>query len=369
MPNALQKRASDMQSFIAQRKDALSQMMPNKSSVERFMRIVVSAVTKDPKLLNCDPVSIYTSMSACAQLGLEPLMGRVYFVPFGKTCTMMIGYQGLVDLVRRSGEVDDITAHVVYENDKFEIQYGCDETVIHTPTVHGPRGKPLGAYAVGWLKTGAKKVEWMNYEDIEEIRKGSQGKNAGPWKDHWGEMARKTVVRRIVKLLPVCIEAQQAIQIEDDRENGLETSAGLKEDPEVLIIQAEQEGEDKRAATTKAMGKAEQRQAPKPKPTPPPVEEEAPPEEETPFEPEEETPPPPPPPPAKEKTVPGCPEAACDDYADLYALGADKATRKNLKLALASKGIGRIAEIDIMDEETCCVVMVEYRKIVDSQKG
>jgi recombination protein RecT len=152
-----------------------------------------------------------------AQLGLEPgLIGHCYFVPFknGKTgqsdVQFIIGYKGMIDLARRSGNIESIYAHAVYENDTFEYEYGLHPKLVHKPAMTN-RGEFIGAYAVAHFKDGGYQFEFMPKEEIEKRRKRSRAANNGPWVTDYEEMAKKTVIRHMWKYLPISIEIQQAV--------------------------------------------------------------------------------------------------------------------------------------------------------------
>jgi recombination protein RecT len=127
----------------------------------------------------------------------------------------MIG--GILKRIRQSGEVARVSAHVVHENDQFTVSYGFDEDVTHVPPpLDKPRGKPIGAYATAVLKDGSKLLEVMSLEQIEQVRKVSRAANNGPWVAWWSEMARKTVMRRLSKRLPMSTDIEDEIFQRDD---------------------------------------------------------------------------------------------------------------------------------------------------------
>ena len=126
----------------------------------------------------------------------------------------------LIDLARRSGQIVSIAAHEVCENDHFELVYGLDEKLNHTPAM-GARGHVIGFYAVAKLKDGGYSFEFMSVHQVEEIMVGTQSKGKyGPWKEHFVEMGRKTVIRRLAKYLPLSIEFQTAVALDNQAEAG-----------------------------------------------------------------------------------------------------------------------------------------------------
>ena len=159
---------------------------------ERIVRIVTAAANKNPTLLQCEPRTILAAVIDCVQLGLEPggPLGHAYLAPYGKVCTPIVGYQGYIALARRSGEIRSIFAQVVYERDTFDVQYGDEPHVKHSPCLTGDRGDPIAAYCVAHFTDGGKHIEVMTTDEIEAVRSRSRASNNGPWKTDWGQMAR-----------------------------------------------------------------------------------------------------------------------------------------------------------------------------------
>lgn len=207
---------------LLSRKNEISALIPKHLSAERMMKIIQLACSQTPALLNCTSKSLISALIQCSQLGLEPntVMGHAYLIPFGQNVQLVIGYKGLIDLARRSGQIVSISAHEVRENDRFELTYGIDEKLNHTPAMTN-RGEVVGFYAVAKLKDGGYCFEFMSREDVDGIMKKTPDKGIkGPWKDHYVEMGRKTVIRRIAKYLPISIEFQTAAALDGLAEAG-----------------------------------------------------------------------------------------------------------------------------------------------------
>lgn len=209
--------------------ERLSEVLPSQVDAGRFLRVAFQAITSNPTLMQCTRASLLTSISTAAQLGLEPsgLLGSAYLVPYrvnGRMVAQLIpGYRGLIDLARRSGEIDAIWANVVRFRDDFTLEQGGEPNVIHRPYIPDPREAPedrdpgpyVGAYMVAVLQGGTKQVEWMSYDDIEAIRRRSKAATNGPWVSDWSEMARKTVVRRGSKYLPMTTDFRTALELDE----------------------------------------------------------------------------------------------------------------------------------------------------------
>lgn len=213
----------------------IAKMLPKHLNAERLLKVAQIAATTTPALAKCDVASLIGAIGQCAQMGLEPntVLGHAYLVPFntkrkdadGKerwvnSVQVIIGYKGLIDLARRSGQIVSIAAHEVCANDKFELVYGLDEKLNHTPAL-GARGELIGFYAVAKLKDGGHCFEFMSAHQVKEIMAGTQSKGKyGPWQDHFTEMGRKTAIRRLAKYLPLSIEFQTAATLDGMAESG-----------------------------------------------------------------------------------------------------------------------------------------------------
>lgn len=221
--------------LLAQKKGELAKMLPKTLSIDRLLKVAQIAATTTPALLKCDVPSLVGAIGQCAQMGLEPntVLGHAYLVPFNtkrkdangaerwvNSVQVIVGYKGLIDLARRSGQIVSIAAHEVCERDHFELVYGLDEKLEHRPAL-GERGAVLGFYAVAKLKDGGHSFEFMSLHQVHEIMRATQSKgNYGPWKDHFLEMGRKTAIRRLAKYLPLSIEFQTAAALDSMADAG-----------------------------------------------------------------------------------------------------------------------------------------------------
>lgn len=221
--------------LLKSKQGEIAKMLPKHLNAERLMKVAQIAATTTPALAKCDVASLVGAIGQCAQMGLEPntVLGHAYLVPFNtkrkdaagnerwvNSVQVIIGYKGLIDLARRSGQIVSIAAHEVCTNDKFELVYGLDEKLIHTPAL-GERGEIIGFYSVAKLKDGGHCFEFMSMHQVKEIMKATQSKGKyGPWQDHFTEMGRKTVIRRLAKYLPLSIEFQTAAALDGMAEGG-----------------------------------------------------------------------------------------------------------------------------------------------------
>ncbi|MGD9731281.1 MAG: recombinase RecT [Desulfamplus sp.] len=193
-------------------------------TLSKWFNILIAETKADPKLMACTPDSLVGCLFSAAQLGLEPgkNIGHFYMIPRAKTCTMLVGYKGMLELARRSGEIESIEAHEVFEGDEFDYSWGITPVLRHKPkiTKRDSKEKPILVYALAMLKTGRAQFDVMSIAEIEDIGKKSPSYNFGPWQTHPSEMRKKTVLKRLCKLLPMSIEAQTAIGLDDLEEVG-----------------------------------------------------------------------------------------------------------------------------------------------------
>lgn len=190
--------------------------LPKHINTDRFVRIAITTIRQNPKLAQCSQESLLGALMVSAQLGLEPgTLGQCYLIPYGRECQFQIGYKGMIELLRRSGQLKDIYAYSVYENDDFEITYGLDRNLIHKPNLAN-KGDFLGCYCVAILKDDTRAFEYMTKEEIEaHAKKFSKTFGNGPWKTDFEAMAHKTVVKKMLKWLPLSVEFLENIEKDD----------------------------------------------------------------------------------------------------------------------------------------------------------
>lgn len=214
------------------RANELFRALPKHVSPDRFQRNLVNALMQNPDMLKYDPRFVYREVSKAAALGLllDPQLGEAYIVPVwnGKSGRqepqLRVGYRGIIKLARQSGEISNIYAHEVHENDEIECDLGVDKRLIHKPLLFGERGAVVGYYAVVKFKDGESDFEPMTLGQIHAIRDKSDGWRAfkagkiksTPWSTDEGEMAKKTVIKRLSKRVPQSPDLATALSFEND---------------------------------------------------------------------------------------------------------------------------------------------------------
>jgi recombination protein RecT len=237
--------------LLDKNRTAIGLSLPNAMDEDRFRRLLLTAANTTPALFECDPRSFLAAGVACAQLGLEPNdpRGLAYLIPFkdkrrGRVVQLIIGYRGMIDLARRSGLVTAINAEVVYAGDVFSYELGLYRDLKHRRDEDGDEDPETitHAYAVAQIG-GDRMFEVVTRRQIERVRKTSQGgfSEYSPWHTHYAEMARKTALRRLCKLLPQTVELAHAdvaddhpLRLDDREDGGFEYVADHEDAVEVV---------------------------------------------------------------------------------------------------------------------------------------
>jgi recombination protein RecT len=196
-------------------KAELASCVPQHVRIDVQARLLCNVLSKNPKLADCTQVSLFQCMLDCSAMGLVPDNRRAHLIPYGTNCTLIIDYKGLVELVMRSGEVEFIDAFCVYANDEFSLTYGLNPDIQHKPCLSEDRGDLTGVYGVAKLKGLDKpKFSYLPKSEVEKVRKSSKAGNSGPWTQWYDEMAKKTAIRRLCKLLPLSYETAEMLERE-----------------------------------------------------------------------------------------------------------------------------------------------------------
>jgi len=249
----VQQKAISLREELFAKQKQFEAAMPKWMDAERLLRIVFTTALKNPRILDCTRESIFGAIMQAAQLGTEPVLGRAYLIPYNNNkqiggrwqkvleCQFQLGYQGLIDLARRTGTISDVYGFNVYENDEFDIKYGTEREIIHRPWYldrekrkSGASGEIFGAYCVWVLKDGTKHPEFMFIDDIHKRRDRSQAyQNAikyknedSPWLVWPEDMNLKTVLKHSSKMVPASIEFMKAVSFDNETDMG-QTGGGF----------------------------------------------------------------------------------------------------------------------------------------------
>lgn len=204
-------------------KSQFQMALPKHISVEKFTRVLITAIATSPNLVSADRSSLFASCMKAAQDGLLPDGKESAIVTFkNKSGALIAQYMpmvsGILKKVRNSGELSSITAQVVYEKDDFKFWIDSSgEHLEHRPSMFGDRGKAIGAYALAKTKDNSVYIEVLPLDQIESIRKASRASESGPWSGAFShEMWKKSAIRRLSKRLPMSTDLEQVITADDD---------------------------------------------------------------------------------------------------------------------------------------------------------
>ncbi len=214
--------AVKLRALFESRREALATVAASNIDPERVFAAVLQQVSRNDDLMRIavdNPLSIYRAVHLAASWGLEPTgsIGGAHLVPYGKEVEVIADYRGLIKLAQRSGLVTKVIARVVRERDTFSVEQGTTERLVHVPYLDGDAGAPTHVYCVITLRGGDTQFDWDTWAWVQSIKRRSRAKS-GPWTTDEVEMAKKSIIRRGLKLAPQAVEVQQVIVYEEERE-------------------------------------------------------------------------------------------------------------------------------------------------------
>lgn len=247
------QKPKTIEDYLKKMAPAMAQALPKHMDVDRLMRLVMTTIRTTPALKEADVASLLGAVMQAAQLGLEPgLLGHCYLLPFKNSkkgiteVQFIIGYKGMIDLARRSGQIKNIYAHAVYEKDDFEYELGLEPKLIHKPSMEADRGQLIGAYAVAHFKDGGYQFDFMPKAEIEKRKARSKAANSSysPWATDYEDMAKKTVIRHMWKYLPISVDIQHQVAYDEGTARSIKDITPnddiYLEAPEFEIIEAQE---------------------------------------------------------------------------------------------------------------------------------
>lgn len=214
-----QARLNTLKSLLDKSKGSIAAILPKHLTPERLIKLATSAASRQPDLLECTPESILLAVVQAGTLGLEPSTPlhhcALVAINNGRTgkkeAALWIEYRGLCQLAYQSGEVLDIYAHTVYENDEFDFEYGTKKWIRHKYDIRKPRGAAIAYYAVVKFKTGGDDFVVLSKHEVEEIREASPGKKSEAWIRHFDRMGEKSAIRDVLRCAPMSQDKSQPL--------------------------------------------------------------------------------------------------------------------------------------------------------------
>jgi len=227
MSGAELARVQNLRGLLEQAAPKLAAVAPKHLSAERVIRLMLAAMSRNPKLAECTKESVLSFCMKCSETGLEPIgAGGMWPVPYrnknGTTEMQAIpDYRGLIHAAKMAGCIKDAYAEVVRANDEFDCEMGLNYSLSHKPA-RGDRGALESAYCIVVMPDGSKRFTVMDKADIDGIKARVRSVESGPWASDESEMWRKTVVRRAMKqFIGASQELNAAIEL-DNKASGVQ---------------------------------------------------------------------------------------------------------------------------------------------------
>ena len=231
MSTALAKTEGGLKGYLVANKNSIVEACAHGVSADRLIKTACLLATSKngAAIAKCSPQSVLRAVVDCARFGIDPAFGRAYIIPYGGEAELQLGYLGLIELAKRSGEIKSITAGLVQEGDDFDVEAGTNPRFIHRPKFEGDGNSFKHVYALAVFTDGHFEYTVLSREDVELIRKSfSKASNSPAWTKSYGEMAKKCAIRRLCKTLPLTIEAMEAISEDDRRNNVIDVAFEVK---------------------------------------------------------------------------------------------------------------------------------------------
>ena len=186
---------------------------------ERFAKMALIALSKNEKLAQAPWALLLLELVSCARMGLIPDGNEATITTFWNKKKginqpqLMPMIQGLMKIAERSEKVKSIAAHLVYSNEVFWIKRDYEGMKFeHESCLTGDRGDCIGVYAVAYMRDAPTEIEFMNKDEVEVVRAKAI---SGAWGAFWGEMAKKTVMRRLIKRLPKNPHLDEFVEVDN----------------------------------------------------------------------------------------------------------------------------------------------------------
>lgn len=218
------RQLADVGQWIGANMAQLQRIVPEGRKAQLIAQSVMMACRKNDKLAESDPSSIIWSAIEAAHVGFPVNTNQqlAFLVPYKGECTFQLGWRGLADLAMQSPGVKSVLSRAVYEGDQYEVMYGTEDRIVHTPGTDDRTDdrKVIAVYAVIKYTNGGHDFEPMTRAQVEKIRASSPGKDSPAWREHWGEMARKCAMKRLLKRVPTNPVLDDAIDRDHRRQQG-----------------------------------------------------------------------------------------------------------------------------------------------------
>ena len=228
-------QSTDIATIFEQYKHQIAQALPKHLTADRMIQMAVTLISKNPKLKECTAGSLIGATMQASILGFRPVeaLAYCYFVPYNnkkrrqdgseyyeKEVQFQIGYRGLMDLARRSGQIKSIHAFAVYSGDQFSYSLGINPNITHIPNETQQKNpKDLThVYAVAHYKDGGYNFVVLTRKEVEALRRRNamqKEEAGGAWKTDYEAMAMAKAIKQLAKYLPLSDELQSMVQSDE----------------------------------------------------------------------------------------------------------------------------------------------------------
>lgn len=227
-----QEKFNSIRGLLDRAKSQIALALPKHMTPERMTRVALTALSRQPLLLECTPESFVLAMLSASAMGLEPDGRLGHLIPYRNRknqnryeAQFQADYKGLVDIAYRSGLVRLVSCGAVREGDTFEYTEGTGGFVKHRRDLRASdeqRGELYAAWAQAELPGGAQPFVVLSKADVMRRRRSSQAGDSeySPWNTHPDSMWKKSAVKELCKFIPSSPELNHAIIADDAAEMG-----------------------------------------------------------------------------------------------------------------------------------------------------
>jgi recombination protein RecT len=230
------RKASQVDLYISEvlpENSPILRALPAGIDPKRFKNSLQIAIMVNPSLLKCDPRLTFREVARAANYGisLDPSLGEGWLIVRRSSKTgrdepqFQLGWKGKAKLARQSGEIARLVAYPVSERCMAEGRFKITlQTLVYEPDPFNDDSPPCGYFAYVLYKDGTEDFETMSIREIHKIRDRSDGWRAfkaqkirsTPWSEFEGEMARKTVLNRLLKRVPMSADVVEFLRQDDE---------------------------------------------------------------------------------------------------------------------------------------------------------
>ena len=208
-------------------KNRINEIIGDENTGKRFISSIISAVSTNPQLAECDNGSIVSGalLGEALKLSPSPQLGLYYLVPFnlkdrGKVAQFQLGYKGYIQLAIRSGQYKKLNVIAIKEGELIKFDPLNEEIEVNLIEDENKRekAKTIGYYAMFEYTNGFRKAIYWSKEKMEahalQYSKGYQAKKGSTfWEKDFDSMAYKTMLRQLISKWGIMsIDMQQAYE-------------------------------------------------------------------------------------------------------------------------------------------------------------